>query len=166
MALGAQCTAAKTLAVLLAASLMLSTHPLCAQQSSPRQIDAPTLAFAPATRAHRKPVSKELPDAPRNQIESPVTFPICHHYTVIDAQAAVNLQQSPGTTGKATSSWGSSLWLTSGYTTTGDATIKPADNWQHWARYVPWSSSIIPRVSQQVVAHPHVRTLLKILTPF
>jgi hypothetical protein len=149
--------------------LMVSTHLLWAQQSPPpKKIEARTPAFVPATRARRGPVPRTLPDAPRSQTESPVkplTFRIRYHYTLINTQAAVNLQQFTETTGKAEYFSESSQWLTSAYTKTDDPTIKPTDHLQHWGRYIPWSSSILPRVSELAKAHPHVTSVLKIFTP-
>jgi hypothetical protein len=154
---------------LLASLLMLSPRLLLAQQSStPNNIEARTPAFVPATRARRGPVPRTLPDAPRSQTESPVkplTFRIRYHYTLINTQAAVNLQQFTETTGKAEYFSESSQWLTSAYIKTDDPMIKPTDHLQHWGRYIPWSSSILPRVSEQTKTHPHVTSVLKIFRP-
>lgn len=167
--------------ILLASSLGLSTHSLRAQKLPPlEEIQARIfdgsiqLAPVPEATGHLGPAPGILPEAPRsqtdrNQTELRVEL-FSYHHTLTNTRAALNLQQPTGTAelpGKAKYFTGSasSQWLTSANGSVHHPTIHTADPLQYYGHHIPWAGSLIPRVSHQAEAHPHVTGVLKLFEP-
>jgi len=148
------------LPILLASSLVLSTHFLWAQKSLP-----------PEARADLGAVPGILPEAPRSQIESGVKlFRISYHHTLVNTQAALNIQQPTGTAEllgkeKYFTDRTSSQGLTSAYGKVHYPTIQPADHLLRYGHHIPWAGPTILLVSQQAKAHPQVTRVLKLFQP-
>ena len=147
--------------ILLASSLVLFTHSLRAQTSPPVEgIQSRTFdlhrqfAAVPTPTGHLGPVSGILPDAPRSQTELRVEF-----FRIRDRHILININ----TQAAVGSAW--RQWRTPGYSNVHSSAIQPADPLHHYGHYIPWAGSIIPRVSRQAEAHPHVRDALKLFTP-
>jgi len=44
-------------------------------------------------------------------------------------------------------------------------TIHSTNGWESYGHHIPWASSVIPRVSQQAKAHPHITRALQVVQP-
>jgi len=166
------------LPILLASSLVLSTHSLRAQKSPPpeelqgRMFDhAIQLVPVPEARVDLGAAPETVPEAPRSQTEShEKLFRTSYDHTLINTQPALNFRQPARTAellGKAKyfTSGSSSQWLTSVYGKARYPTIQPADPLQYYGHYIPWAGPTILRAAQQAKAHPHVTNALKLLMP-
>jgi hypothetical protein len=167
--------------ILLASSLVLSTPSMRAQKLPPlaeiqaRTLDGSTqLAPVPEATGHLGPAPGILPEAPRSQTDRSQTDLrvelFSYHHTLTNPRAALNLQQPTGTAelpGKAKYFTGSasSQWLTSANGSVHYPAIHPADHLQYYGHHIPWAGSLIPRVSHQANAHPHVTSVLKLFKP-
>jgi len=150
--------------VLLTSSLVLSSHPLWAQKSVPRE-------EVREAKAGLDPELGFLPDAPESQTKSHGNpFLISHHYNLINPQAALNLHEPAGT-GELLrksvyfSDSASSPWPRPAYGKLHHSTINPVDRLQYYSHYVPWLAPSILRVSQEAKAHPHVISVLTLFQP-
>jgi hypothetical protein len=162
--------------ILLANSLVLCTHALRAQKSLPleenyaRIFDRPIpLVSVPEATDDLGPALGVLPEAPRSQTELSVEL-FSYDHTLTNTRAVLNLQQPTGTAvlpGKAKYFTFSALtqWPTPANSSVPYPTIHPADYFQYYGRHIPWVGAIIPRVSRQAEAHPHVTGVLKLLKP-
>ena len=165
--------------ILLVGLLMLSTHLVWAQRTSPLDKIPIQLFDTPApfarvseaqTRLHltyrRLPLTLEQN---QGQTESPTRIfshypdyyrlPICTNATLY----ATELRGKE----KYFISSASSKWLTFAptYGNVPHATIFGVDGLDHFGRHIPWVGSIILRMAQQAKAHPHVTRLLMVLKP-
>ena len=161
----------RALPILLAGSLLLCTHLLCAQESALPVEIRHQLAPIPEATSHLGTAPETLPEAPRSQTEScERLFRIRYHYALINIQAAFNLQQPTGTAEllgetRYFSGSASSQWLTMAYGKVHHPTIQPTDPLKYYGHHIPWAVPTVLRVSQQVKAHPRLTGVLKLLTP-
>ena len=164
---------------LFASSLLLCTHSLWAQKSSPpEEIQARSfdhsrqLARIPDARAHLRAMPGKLPDAPESQTKAHagrLALRIRYHYTLVAPQATTNFQQPIGAAElqsetKSFTRSALSHWRTPANGMVRYPTIHPA-KLQFYDHYIPWADPIISRVAQQAEAHPHVTSVLKLFQP-
>jgi hypothetical protein len=166
----------RLLPILLASSLVLSTHSLWAQELLPEEeiqariFDQPIeFVSVSGAGAHLGPVPGILPEAPRSRIESHVKFSPLGISFHINTQGALSFQQPTGAAelGKADSSTGraSNQWLTCAYGEEHSPTGQPRDPLRYYSRHIPWAGSIISRVSQKAKAHSHLTSVFELFQP-
>ncbi len=169
--------------ILLVSLLVLSTHLLSAQRTSPPQeipiqlFDTPaqltTVSEAPI---HLHFTCRRLPtcfEQNQSETESWMRFhpnPISDYRLPINTKAVLDeTTRTPELRGKEKYSTGSapSKWLTFAptYGKLPHEMIYRVDELEYYAHHIPWAGSFIVRICEQARAHPHVTRALKILRP-
>ena len=169
--------------ILLVGLLLLSTHLLRAQRTSPPEkipiqlLDTPA-PFARVSKAQTRLhlISRRLPltfEQHPGRTESGMT--LVPHYPdryrlPINTDAA--LSPAPRTAelwgkekyliGNATSKW---LTFAPTYGEVPRETTYNVENLEHLAHQIPWVGPIILRIGQQAKAHPHFTRVLKVIKP-
>ena len=169
--------------ILLVSLLVLSTHVLWAQRTSPPEESAVQLPDAPSqvatvskAQTHFHLTYKGLPLSFRQnqgQTKSWMRFVPDHRgYDRLSINTNAVLNQDTGTAefwGKNKQFVGSAptKWMTFAPTFghVHHETIHGANDLAYYGHHIPWAGSAILRIGQQAKAHPHITSVLKTVHP-
>jgi hypothetical protein len=169
--------------ILLVGLLVLSTHALWAQRTSPLEEIAVPLPDAPSrvatvseTQTHLHLTYKGLPlsfKQNQGQTESWMRlFPDHTGYDRLSINTNAVLNQDTGTAefwGKDKHFMGSAptKWMTFAPTFghVHHETIPSAKDLEYYGHNIPWTGSVILRIGQQTKAHPHITRVLMAVQP-
>jgi hypothetical protein len=156
--------------ILLVSLLVLSTHVLWAQRTSP--LEDITVQLPDAPHVHltykRLPLSfKQI----QGQTESGMRFSADH--TGYD-RPVNNTDAVLGQDIRTTEFWGKdrycstpTKWMTvaPAYDQVHHETIHGANDLEYYGHHIPWAGSIVQRIGQQAKAHPHITSVVKMVQP-
>ena len=169
--------------ILLVGLLVLSTHLLWAQRTSPPEETAVQLPDAPSSVAansgaqtHFHLTYRVLPlrfEPNQGQTESWMRlFPPHTGHDLLPINTSVVLDRDRRTAER----WGKNRYLINSaptkwmtfapaYGHVHHEPIHGANNLEYYGHHIPWAGSMILRIGQQAKAHPHVTSVLKVVHP-